>query len=38
VVFYNDELFGVGRSLMTGVEMVEMDRGRAIEVKRTKKL
>jgi len=38
VVFYNDELFGVGRALMTGIEMVEMDRGSAIEVKRTKKL
>ncbi len=34
VVFYNDELFGIGRALMTGKEMVEVDRGYAIEVKR----
>ncbi len=38
VVFYNDRLFGVGRALMTGVEMTRMDRGYAIEVKRSKKL
>jgi archaeosine synthase len=37
VVFYNDRLFGVGRACMTGREMVEADRGYAIEVKRMKK-
>ena len=34
VVFYNDSIFGVGRAIMTGWEMVELDRGKALEVKR----
>ncbi len=38
VVFHNDELIGVGRAIMTGIEMVEVDRGYAIEVKRYEKL
>lgn len=38
VVFYNDNLFGVGFSHMFGDEMVEMSSGHAIKVRRKSKL
>ncbi|HIP58290.1 MAG TPA: hypothetical protein EYH00_03165 [Archaeoglobus profundus] len=34
VVFYNDRFFGVGRAYMSGKEMMELNRGCAIEVKK----
>lgn len=34
VVFYNDEFYGVGRAVMSSKEMVELERGLAIRVKR----
>ncbi len=34
VVFYNDSIFGIGRAIMAGWEMVELDMGRALDVKR----
>ena len=37
VVFYNNSIVGIGRAVMTGEEMVELDRGKAIEVKRVVK-
>ncbi len=38
VVFYNDEIFGVGRAVMLGGEMEVADRGVAIDVKRVYEL
>lgn len=38
VVFYNDNLFGVGLSHMFGKEMVDMHSGHAIKVRRKDKL
>lgn len=34
VVFYNDYILGTGMAVMSGIEMVEVDRGLAIRVRR----
>ena len=34
VVFYNDDVFGVGKAVMSSKEMIEFDRGLAVRVKR----
>ena len=34
VVFYNDQVFGVGRAVMSGMEMIESEGGIALLVKR----